>query len=88
MCVFDKTTDIMTLSTPQTFVDTASITNRNIIVYVNEILPVSQKPLEACKGLCTSDYQKYLEQKWIEQLHAKYPVKINEKVFDEIIKDN
>ena len=27
-----------------------------------------------------SDYQAYLEEKWVKELKAKYPVKINQKV--------
>lgn len=30
-----------------------------------------------------SDYQEYLDQKWIEELKAKYPVVINREVLEQ-----
>jgi peptidyl-prolyl cis-trans isomerase SurA len=38
------------------------------------------------KGLVISDYQSELEKQWLEQLKKKYPVKIDEKVFQQIAK--
>ena len=38
------------------------------------------------KGKVTTDYQDYLEAEWIKQLRAKYPVEINEKVWESIKK--
>ncbi len=36
------------------------------------------------RGQVTSDYQAKLEKEWIENLKAKYPVKINNKVLDKV----
>jgi len=36
------------------------------------------------KGLVISDYQAELEKQWVAQLKKKYPVKIDEKVFEQI----
>ena len=36
------------------------------------------------KGKVTTDYQDYLEAEWIKQLRAKYPVVIDEKVWESI----
>ncbi len=36
------------------------------------------------KGKVTTDYQDYLEAEWIKQLRAKYPVVINEEVWNKI----
>ena len=38
------------------------------------------------KGKVTTDYQDYLEAEWIKQLREKYPVVINEKVWNAIKK--
>jgi len=38
------------------------------------------------KGLVISDYQNELEKQWVAALKKKYPVKINEKVWQQIVK--
>lgn len=38
------------------------------------------------KGKVTTDYQDYLEAEWIKQLRAKYPVVLNEEVWEELKK--
>jgi len=35
------------------------------------------KPLEATRGSCISDYQNYLEEKWVKSLRRKYKVKVD-----------
>jgi peptidyl-prolyl cis-trans isomerase SurA len=49
---------------------------RSKFVKINEILPVSAKPLKGNMGQATSDYQNYLEGRWIDELKKKYPVQI------------
>jgi peptidyl-prolyl cis-trans isomerase SurA len=44
-----------------------------------------QRNFDAAKGLVINDYQNYLEQKWISQLRKKYPVTVNEKVFQSLL---
>lgn len=39
------------------------------------------RSFEDSRGLVINDYQNYLEQKWVDQLKKKYPVKVNEKIF-------
>jgi peptidyl-prolyl cis-trans isomerase SurA len=41
---------------------------------------------DEAKGLVTNDYQNVLEEKWIADLKNKYPVKINEAVFQSLLK--
>ena len=36
------------------------------------------------RGKVTSDYQDYLEQEWVKQLREKYPVVVNQEVFNEL----
>ncbi len=57
---------------------------RNGHVYIYRtavIIPPEPRPLEEVRGIVTSDYQDYLEKKWVESLRKKYPVTVNEEVF-------
>jgi len=45
-------------------------------VKINEVLPVSAKPLKENMGQATSDYQDYLQNMWIDELKESYPVEI------------
>jgi hypothetical protein len=38
------------------------------------------------KGLVINDYQVELEKQWVAELKKKYPVKIDEQVFQQIAK--
>lgn len=42
------------------------------------------KELDDARGQITSDYQNFLEQKWIEQLREKYPVEVNRSLLAKI----
>ncbi|MFM7022174.1 MAG: peptidylprolyl isomerase [Flavobacteriales bacterium] len=53
---------------------------------INEVLPAQPKKLEEARGAVTAAYQTYLEETWLKQLKAKYPVQVNEEVFNGIIK--
>lgn len=55
-------------------------------VKILQIYPANQqRNFEEAKGLVINDYQLFLEEKWIEQLKKKYPVKVNEKVFQSLL---
>lgn len=47
---------------------------------------IIESPEEASdvKGAVSTDYQQELERQWVEQLHKKYPVKINKKVLKKV----
>ncbi len=42
------------------------------------------RSFEEARGLVLNDYQQVVEDKWIESLMKKYPVKINESVLNSI----
>ena len=44
-----------------------------------------QRSFEDARGLVINDYQNFLEKKWIEELKKKYPVKVNQKVFQSLL---
>ncbi|MBR3697902.1 MAG: peptidylprolyl isomerase [Bacteroidales bacterium] len=62
----------------------STVDNTTVIVNILEIRKPEPKTLAEARGLVTSDYQTELEAKWMEKLHQKYPVKINEKVLDQV----
>jgi peptidyl-prolyl cis-trans isomerase SurA len=45
-----------------------------------------QRSFTEAKGLIINDYQIVVEEKWIEELKKKYPVKVNETVLKELMK--
>ena len=45
-----------------------------------------QRSFEEARGLVINDYQNVLEQKWLEELHKKYPVKVNEALVKTLVK--
>lgn len=44
------------------------------------------RTFEEARGLVINDYQNILEEKWITELKKKYPVKVNETVFQSLLK--
>ncbi len=46
----------------------------------------TQKTLREAKGYVISDYQDALESTWKQELRAKYPLKVNKRVFSSLIK--
>ncbi|MGH2647869.1 MAG: hypothetical protein ACRDE8_09895, partial [Ginsengibacter sp.] len=43
-----------------------------------------QRSFADARGLVINDYQNFLEKKWVEELKKKYPITVNEKVFQSI----
>jgi len=56
------------------------------ISYVENILKPVKKELKETRGYVISDYQDFLENKWIKKLKTKYPIVLNKEVFNSLIK--
>lgn len=54
------------------------------IVRINKVLPPQSKSISEARGLITADYQNFLEKQWLESLHKKYAVKVNDDVLNSI----
>ncbi len=59
---------------------------RHFWVRIKDILPADYKSLNEIKGLVISDYQDQLEKELVKDLKVKYPVKINKRQFEKVIK--
>ena len=53
---------------------------------VRNYTTTSPRKFEEARGLVINDYQNELERNWLSQLRAKYPVKVNDKVLESLIK--
>jgi peptidyl-prolyl cis-trans isomerase SurA len=61
--------------------------NRSLnFLKIEEVLPAGPKTLDEARGYIVADYQDYLEREWVKELRADYDVKINDKVFQALIK--
>ena len=56
------------------------------VVQVYSVIDPQPKGLNEARGLITSAYQSYLEGQWIDELRKKYPVILDETVFQSINK--
>ncbi|MEO5893594.1 MAG: peptidylprolyl isomerase [Ferruginibacter sp.] len=71
------------ISTP--FVNSGD--NTTSFVQVLRMFPENQpRSFEDAKGLVINDYQGYLEEKWVEELKKKYPLKVDEAVFQSLLR--
>ena len=64
----------------------STVDQSTTIVCIRELRKPEQKTLKEARGLVTSDYQVELEQKWVQALKQRYPVKINDTVLDKVRK--
>jgi len=56
----------------------------SVFVRIHEVLPPEPKALDEARGIITSDYQSELEKQWVKRLREKYPVVVDQKVFDKV----
>jgi peptidyl-prolyl cis-trans isomerase SurA len=56
------------------------------VLSVTKIIPPSLKSLEEVRGRVLSNYQNYLEQKWLQELRSKCKIEINKKALKKTIK--
>jgi peptidyl-prolyl cis-trans isomerase SurA len=59
---------------------------RTMYIIIHGIEQPRNKNLEECRGTAISDFQTYLEAEWIKGLSTKYPVKINQSVYNSVLK--
>jgi peptidyl-prolyl cis-trans isomerase SurA len=53
---------------------------------IEKILPTSSKTLKEARGYVVADYQDHLEREWVKELKKTFEVKINNEVFETLIK--
>ena len=69
------------ISTPEKAVKEESYS----FIYVTGVFSnVSQRSLEESRGMVMNDYQKLVEEKWIDKLKKKYPVTVNNEIWKTI----
>lgn len=62
----------------------STVDQSTVIVNIIELRDPEPKTLPEARGLITSDYQAELEEQWLEYLHRKYPVSVNERVLEQV----
>ncbi len=60
--------------------------NRFRIFVLKEKLPAGQKSFEDAKSEAITQYQNYLEKEWLKELEERYPVSVQDNVFDQLFK--
>jgi peptidyl-prolyl cis-trans isomerase SurA len=56
------------------------------VILVNTVLPANNKTFEQARGRVVSDYQNYIETNWVEELHKRFNVEVNEKTLKRVKK--
>src|SRR5690606_35899337 len=60
--------------------ETFQYDNKYYIVKVKEFIPSQPKELTETKGAVTTAYQQHLEEQWLNELSAKYPIEVKTEV--------
>ena len=53
---------------------------------IEKIIPSKRKTLKEARGYVVADYQDKLEKQWVQNLRSKYLVRVNNELFEQIIK--
>lgn len=64
----------------------SEVENKASVVFIKKVLPPGLMTFDQARGLVASDYQDVLEKQWVQQLRKQYPVKVNQKVLQKLIK--
>ena len=54
------------------------------VIDIKSVLPAGNKTLEEAKGNVINDYQAEIEANWIDSLHKRFKVEINEKALEKV----
>ena len=55
------------------------------LIIVHEKIPAALKDFNEIKGLVIADYQRQLDQEWVQELRDLYPIEIDERVLKQLI---
>jgi peptidyl-prolyl cis-trans isomerase SurA len=66
--------------------DLKNESGNTVLVQILRLVPSEPKTLDEAKGYVISDYQEFLEDRWVEELRAKYPVVIHQQTFQSMIR--
>jgi peptidyl-prolyl cis-trans isomerase SurA len=58
--------------------------NPDLTFIRGDLIPPKAKSLDEARGLYISEYQNFLEKKWLKELRKKYKVKVNKKLLKSI----
>lgn len=57
-------------------------------IIIHEIQPARLKELSETRGIVVADYQQFLETEWLKELEQRYPLRLDENVFNRLIRKN
>ena len=60
--------------------------NKSTFDIIEQIIPRTQKTMDEARGFIIADYQSYLEKEWISALKSRYKVRVNQDVFESLVK--
>ena len=57
--------------------DVKTIDGKSTFIFISELIEPSPKKLNEAEGLIVSDFQEYLESKWLEEMQQKHKIEVN-----------